>query len=257
MTLNDAKAQISVVIPVWNEKEKNIKSFYSSLTGVLTELAQAYQIVFIDDGSTNGVFDILYGLYQKDKRVTIVKLAKNFGQAPALLAGFEYAKGDVIVTMDVDFQYSPKELPKLIEKIDRNNTLVSGYRMVRRDSFFRRVSSFMMNKIMNVRTGIKMRDWGCSFVAVRRELVGQLKIVGRNARFIKPILAKSAESFAEVEVRHYSRKDSKSKYNFLRLAKMGIDFLLFYSSRPSKGNVPLFIIEKVVGGLQISSCIRH
>ena len=247
MILKNEKIDISVVIPIWNEEKENIREIYCGLSTILKEAGWTYQIIFVDDGSRDNIFQILMNLSQEDKNITVIKFTKNFGQTAAFLAGFEYAKGDIVVTMDADLQYLPDEMPKFMEKINEGADFVSGYRIYRRDPFFRRITSSVINRIIGYRTGVKLRDWGCSFNAVKKELSSQLKMFGINARFIKAILAKRAKVVAEVGVKHYPRRHGKSKYNFFRLSKLGLDYILFYSLKPLKKNKPVFITKEVIG----------
>jgi len=249
MLSNGDNTYVSLIIPVWNEEEEIIRSFNLSLTKALKGVPYPYQIIIVDDGSTNRLYDFLRFFFIKDKRVTIIKLTKNFGQAAAILAGCEYAKGDIIVTLDIDYNLTGEDISKIINMVKAGSAMVSGYRSSRQDSLFlRRIPSRVMNRIMNIRTGVRLRDWGCSFCAIRSGLTKELKLLGRNARFIKPVLAKAAESLTEVKIRHQRRSNSNSKYNLFNLVKIGLDFLLFYSTRPSKSNIPLFVIDKVEVG---------
>jgi len=240
--------KLSIVAPMLNEEEKDIDEFYARLTNTLLKLRYPYEIIFVDDGSKDNVFAILKQLHGKDKRVKIIRFVKNFGQATALLAGFECAKGEIIVAIDSDLQCFPEDIPKLIEKIDQGYDMVSGWRIRRSDPIFtRKTPSFLMNKIMSVRTGVRLRDWGCSFCAMKKGIVSQLKGYGKNARFIKPILAGLSESIVEVEVRHRPRQRGKSSYSIFQLISSAMDFLIHYSfNKPEEKNESLFAIKEVI-----------
>ena len=244
--INLKKPKISVVIPVLNEKE-NIEEFYFRLNNVLANLGSNYEIIFVDDGSRDRSFEILRGLHQKNKGIKIIKLTKNFGQSAALLAGLKYAQGSIIITMDVDLQCNPEDIFKLIEKINQGFDVVCGYRKHRYDAIFtRRIPSFFMNKIMSRKTGIKLKDWGCSFGAARKEITDQILSCGASARFIKPLAAKLANNLIEVKIEHYKRKKGKSKYSPLRLIASALDFLINYSSRLLKSDRALFVVEEII-----------
>ena len=199
MASGDKEIQVSVVIPVWNEEEENIREIYLKLNKVLAVSAVAYEILFVDDGSRDKTFEFLKSLLS-DKHLRIVKLSKNFGQIPAILAGIQYAKGKIIVTMDIDLQYMPEDIPKLLDKINKGHDMVSGRRKNRQGPFFtRKIPSYIINKFIQRKTGIRF-DWGCSFNAVKSDLVAKLKGYGGTDRFPKPLLAHLASFPVEVEV---------------------------------------------------------
>lgn len=240
--------ELSIVIPLLNEEERDIDELYARLTSTSLKSRHSYEIIFVDDGSKDNVFAILKQLHSKDKRVKVIRFTKNFGQAAALLAGFEYAKGEIVVSIDSDLQCFPEDIPKLVEKIDQGYDMVSGWRMRRADPIFtRKAPSFLMNKIMNARTGVRLHDWGCSFCAMKKGIVSQLKGYGKNARFIKPILAGLSKSITEVKVRHRPRQRGKSSYSIFQLISSALDFLTHYSfNKPEEKNEPLFAIKEAI-----------
>ena len=243
--LRDGVVQISIVIPVWNEEKENIRELYLRLTKVLISLERTYEIIFVDDGSKDGTFEVLKSLHRGDKRVKLVRLKKNFGQLAAFLAGLDYAHGKIIVTMDADLQYAPEDIPKLIKKIDEGFDAVSGKRINKCSPLFtRRIPSYFINLFISKKVGLRL-DYGCSFNAARREAIERLKGYDRR-RFVKPLLAKLVNSFAELEVRHYPRKRGGSKYNFFRLVYLGLDTLMNLSLKPSRRDEPLFSIERII-----------
>ncbi|MBU4252103.1 MAG: glycosyltransferase family 2 protein [Candidatus Omnitrophica bacterium] len=240
-------SEISITVPILDEEE-NIKEFYLRLKEVLDKLDKNYEMIFIDDGSKDSSFEILKELSRKDNRVKVVRFEKNFGQSAAFLAGFHYARGNFIVTMDADLQCDPAEVNKLVEKIDFGFDAVGAYRKNRCDSrFIRKIPSFFMNKIMNNRTGIKLKDWGCSFSALSREIAVKISFYGDNARFIKPLAAKLATNSTEIEIKHCERKHGKSRYNLFKLFVNAFDFLINSSAEPSKSNRPLFVVQETLG----------
>lgn len=246
MALENKEIQISVIIPVYDEREENIDELYSRLTAILSSQGWSYELVFIDDGSKDVTFEMLKALHQRDKKVKLVRLKRNFGQAAALLAGFDYARGKIIVTMDSDLQYSPEDIPKLVQKVNEGFDAVSGKRTSRCAPLFtRRIPSYLINIFLSKRAGLKI-DYGCSFNAIRREAKEKLKDYGKGGRFIKPLIAKLTKSLAEVEVRQYPRKKGRSQYNLFRLMAMGFDILLNFSLAPSLKNGPLYSIEQIM-----------
>lgn len=247
MILADGKIEISVVVPVWNEDYENINELYLRLTNVLRGLNKEYEIIFVDDGSVNGILRVLKGLCAKDERARVVVLTKNFGQAIAFLAGFEYAKGDIIITMDDDLQNAPEDIPRFLDKINEGFEMVFGCRKARHDPLItRKIPSYAMNKIISARVGLALHDWGCSFNAAKKEVIEFLKDYGKNSRFIKPIMAKSAKSIAEIKIKHCIRKRGASKYGFFRLTGISLDFLLHYSLKREKADEPLFEIKEII-----------
>lgn len=237
--------RLSVIIPVYNE-EDNIEEFCCRLTKVLEELKRAYEIIFIDDGSSDKSFEILQSAHNKNRDIKIVRLTKNFGQEAAFLAGFNFTQGQIIITIDADLQCLPEDIPKLLVKIDEGFDAVGGFRKLRQDSMFRKLPSYFMNKIMFFKTKVALKDWGCSFAAIKREIVDQIIYYGRNARFIKPIGVRLAKNIIEVEVQHFKRKTGISKYNILRLFSNGLDLLINYSTNLSKNEGEIFKVKEII-----------
>jgi len=228
---------ISVVIPVLNE-EKTLEGLYSSLKGVLDKLGKSYEIIFIDDGSTDSSFKILKNLAEKDRSVVVIRFRANFGQTAALAAGFRYARGNVIMTLDADLQNDPKDIPQLINKIEDGFDVVSGWRAERKDSFLtRRLPSHISNWLTSLFTGVKLHDYGCTLKAYKREIAKNIKLYGEMHRFIPALASWIGASICEIKVRHYPRKYGKSKYNFSRINRGFLDlltvkFLLSFATRP-------------------------
>lgn len=236
---------ISVVVTIWNEEEENINELYLRLTNILLEIKRTYEIIFVDNASNSKVFNILHELYNNDPKVRIVSLTKNFGQAAAFLAGFEYSNGEIIVTLDSDLQNFPEDLPHFIKKIDEGFDVVSGWRIKRLDPFFTRIiPSYLMNKIITLRTGKKLHDWGSSFCAINKRVLVGLNNYGANARFIKPLIS-NITNITEIQIKHNCRKRGRSKYIFFSLALLAFDFLINYSLRPKGRYDSLFTIKKV------------
>lgn len=228
---------ISVVIPVMNE-ESSLKILYSRLKEVLAGLGKSYEIIFVDDGSTDGSFKILESIAKQTEEVRVISFRTNFGQTAALSAGFKYAGGDIIITLDADLQNDPEDIPKLLRKMDEGYDVVSGWRRERHDPLLtRRIPSFFANKIISRITGVRLHDYGCTLKAYRREVVENIDLYGEMHRFI-PALAKwVGASIGEVVVKHAPRKYGKSKYGLSRIIAVILDlvtvrFLMSYSTKP-------------------------
>ena len=228
---------ISVVIPLLNEEE-NIPLLYEELNAVLGSLNDTYEIIFIDDGSSDRSLELLCNLQKKDNHVVVVNFRKNFGQTAAMAAGFDYAQGDVIITMDADLQNDPKDIPRLLEQIKAGNDVVTGWRFDRKDAFInRRLPSIIANKIISKTTGVNLHDYGCTLKAFRKEVIKSVKLYGEMHRFIPAIASGMGIDFTEVKVNHRARRFGSSKYGISRTIRVILDlitvkFLLSYSTRP-------------------------
>jgi glycosyltransferase involved in cell wall biosynthesis len=231
------RIEISIVIPVFNEAE-NLPELYRELRRACSGLKRSCEIIFIDDGSTDGSFEILKEVQAGDPRVKVIRFRKNFGQTAAITAGFDYAKGEVIVTLDADLQNDPNDIGALLEKMDAGFDIVSGWRKNRKDRFLsRRLPSILANGLISRTTGVKIHDFGCTLKAFRKEVVKNISLYGELHRFIPAIASHMGVSIAEIEVHHKPRLRGKSKYNILRTPKVMLDlltvkFLLSYSTRP-------------------------
>jgi glycosyltransferase involved in cell wall biosynthesis len=228
---------ISIVIPVYNE-EDNLKELYEKLSNVLRVITESYEIIFVDDGSTDNSFNILKGINREDKKVKVIKFRRNFGQSAALAAGFDYSKGNVIITIDGDLQNDPEDIPQLLKKISEGYDIVSGWRADRRDPFFsKKLPSKLSNWLASKLTGVKLHDFGCTLKAFRREVVENINLYGEMHRYIPALASWMGVSIAEVKVQHHPRQHGKSKYGITRLIRGMLDlitvkFLLSYSTRP-------------------------
>jgi glycosyltransferase involved in cell wall biosynthesis len=228
---------LSIVVPVFNE-EKNLPELYEEITDACKKLGLSYEIIFIDDGSWDSSFPVLHSIQKEDLKVKVIRLRKNFGQTAAIAAGFDYAKGDVIITLDADLQNDPQDFGLLIEKIREGHDIVSGWRKKRKDRLFsRRIPSAIANWLISRITHIKLHDFGCTLKAFRKEVVKNIKLYGELHRFIPAIASNIGVSIAEVGVNHRRRKHGKSKYSIFRFVKVILDlltvkFLLSYSTRP-------------------------
>jgi glycosyltransferase involved in cell wall biosynthesis len=231
-------------------EEGNIPLLYQELKEVLNHLDQEYEILFIDDGSTDNSLKLLRDLQNQDSRVVVVSFRKNFGQTAAMAAGFDYARGDVIVTMDADLQNDSRDIPRLLEQIEAGNDVVTGWRFDRKDTFInRRLPSIIANKIISKTTGVNLHDYGCTLKAFRKEVIKNVKLYGEMHRFIPAIASGMGIDFTEVKVNHRERRFGKSKYGISRTIRVILDlltvkFLLSYSTRP----IQVFGLMGVVSG---------
>jgi glycosyltransferase involved in cell wall biosynthesis len=244
---------LSIVIPLYNEEE-NIQILYERLKKALDPLEKEYEILFVDDGSNDGTLPILEEIQAKDKGVVVLSLRRNFGQTAAFAAGFDFARGDVIVTMDGDLQNDPADIPKLLELI-KDNDLVSGWRKKRKDLFFRRrLPSMIANWLISNVTGVKLHDYGCSLKAYRRDVIKNLKLYGEMHRFIPAVASWYGVRVAEVEVVHHPRLRGSSKYGISRTIKVVLDlitvkFLQSFSTKPIQFFGPVGIMSGFLGFL--------
>ena len=228
---------LSIVIPLYNEEE-NVEPLYAQLKAALEGVGREYEIIIVDDGSTDGSFDVLKRLHEDDEHLKVIRFRRNFGQTAAFAAGFDRSQGEVVITMDADLQNDPADIPLLLEKIEEGYDVVSGWRLHRQDPFLtRRLPSMIANWLISQVTGVHLHDYGCSLKAYRREVVKNVQLYGELHRFIPAIANWMGVSVAEVPVRHYARRFGKSKYGLSRTARVLLDlltvrFLLSYSTRP-------------------------
>jgi glycosyltransferase involved in cell wall biosynthesis len=230
--------KLSVVIPIYNEEE-NINPLYDELKGVLKTLEHDYEIVFVDDGSKDSSLALLEKIQRQDDNVVVVSFRRNFGQTAAMSAGFAYASGDVIATMDGDMQNDPHDLPKFLAKMEQEGCdLVSGWRHKRQDPFLnRRLPSMIANKIISIVTGVHLHDYGCTLKTFRKEITQGIHLYGEMHRFIPAIASGVGGKIAEIRANHRPRRFGTSKYGISRTLRVVLDlvtvkFLLSYGTRP-------------------------
>jgi glycosyltransferase involved in cell wall biosynthesis len=231
------KEMISVIIPVFNE-EKNILPLYEKITSVLEHINKNYEVIFIDDGSSDDTLSILRPICKKDSHIKFISLSRNYGQTSALSAGIDFSKGKIIIPMDGDLQNDPEDIPSLLQKIEEGYEVVSGWRKDRKDPFLkRRLPSIIANKIISFIGGVHLHDYGCTLKAYRRDILKNFRLYGEMHRFI-PIYAKWVGArLTEIPVHHFPRKLGSSKYGVNRVFKVILDlmvvkFLLSYSQKP-------------------------
>lgn len=229
--------ELSVIIPAYNEEE-SVGPFYEELHEVLSASGRSYEIVFVDDGSTDATFERLRTLHERDPAVRVVKFRSNFGQSAAMKAGFDHAEGEVIVTMDADLQNDPHDIPRLLEKMETEDLdVVCGWRYNRHDPVSKKVFSKFANSLRKTLTHETIHDSGCTLRAYRKESVKDLELYGELHRYIPAMLLWKGYHVGELQTNHRDRSFGKSKYNWARLAKGFLDLLVItfwqrYSVRP-------------------------
>jgi len=244
---------ISIVVPLYNEEE-NVRELHARLKPVLDSIGDEYEIIFVDDGSTDTTLSLLQKIQAEDDTVTVLSLRRNFGQTAAFAAGFDYSRGDVIVTMDGDLQNDPKDIPKLLELM-KDHDLVSGWRKRRKDPFLsRRLPSIIANSLISKVTGVNLHDYGCSLKAYRRDVIKNLKLYGEMHRFIPAVASWYGVRIAEVETTHHPRLRGTSKYGISRTMKVVLDlitvkFLQSFSTKPLQFFGPIGLLSGLLGFL--------
>ncbi len=225
------KPYLSVVIPVHNEEE-NLPPLLEGLSKTLNALGKPFEVIIVDDGSTDGTLARLKELKPTYPWLKIVVLRRNFGQSAAFTAGIDHASGEIIVTMDGDLQNDPADIPLLLEKIEEGFDAVSGWRKDRKDPFWsRRLPSLLANALISRITKVKLHDYGCSLKAYRAEVIKGLIIYGELHRFIPALVNLSGARVTEVEVRHHPRRFGRSKYGLSRTYRVLLDLLLMFFFR--------------------------
>jgi glycosyltransferase involved in cell wall biosynthesis len=228
---------LSVVIPVYNEEE-SLEALHQRLTEALADLDRGYELIFVDDGSRDSSFSVLKQLLAGDDHVRIVRLRRNYGQTAGFSAGFDRARGDVIVTIDADLQNDPVDIPRLLAEFEEGYDVVSGWRKDRQDRFLdRRLPSIMANRLISWGTGVHLHDYGCSLKAYGREVLSDVRLYGEMHRFLPALAYGQGARVTEIEVAHYPRQFGQSKYGISRTFRVLLDllvvkFLLSYSTRP-------------------------
>jgi glycosyltransferase involved in cell wall biosynthesis len=229
--------EISVVVPMRNESP-NVRDLYHELTHALGAFGRPYEILTIDDGSTDETFAMLAALQATDPRLRVIRFRRNFGQTAAFAAGFAHARGRYIVTMDGDLQNNPADIPAMVKRIDEGADIVAGWRKDRKDAFInRRLPSMIANAIISSTTGVKLHDYGCSLKVFRAEIVKGMRLYGEMHRFLPAIASEQGVQIVEQIVDHRARKHGASKYGLSRTIRVVLDlmtvkFLSSYSTRP-------------------------
>jgi len=234
---NGRRVEVSVVVPAYNEAD-NVEPLCREIVSVMEGSGHSYEIIFVDDGSSDGTFARLETLAGTYEQVRVVKLRRNFGQTAAMSAGFDHARGDVVVSMDGDMQNDPAEIPRLLEKMAEGYDVVSGWRVRRQDRFLtRRVPSIAANWLIGKLTGVRLHDYGCSLKAYRREILQDVHLYGEMHRFIPALCRWTGAKVAEVPVNHRPRTRGRSKYGLSRVVRVLLDmltvkFLMSFLTKP-------------------------
>lgn len=229
--------RLSITIPIYNEKE-NIPILYDKLTKALDKNGYDWEVLLVNDGSKDGSKEILDEISLKDNRFKIIHFKKNFGQTAAMMAGIDYAKGDIIIPMDGDLQNDPDDIPKLLEKLEEGYDVVSGWRKDRKDNAIKRnLPSHIANWLISKMSGVHLHDYGCSLKAYKKDVIKGVKLYGEMHRFIPIYASWQGGTVTEVPVRHYARQFGKSKYGINRVFKVILDlivvkFLQKYQQKP-------------------------
>jgi glycosyltransferase involved in cell wall biosynthesis len=251
---------LSIVIPVHNE-EPSLLPLYDRLTAVLESLQKPYEILFVDDASTDRSFELLANLVETDERLKVIRLRRNFGQTAALSAGFHEAEGEVIIAMDGDLQHAPEDIPALLRKIDEGYDIASGWRKERVDNpITRKIPSRVANWLMSKASGIDLRDFGTTFKAYRAEVLKDVHLYGELHRFIPALASFYGARVAEVPIQNTPRLSGASHYGLSRTFRVLFDiltirFLLKYFTRPMHFFGTIGLIGTVSGTAILGYCL--
>ena len=221
----EAMVKYSIVVPLYNEVD-NVPPLYSKITEVMRRMGESYEIIFVDDGSTDETFKVLTEIYEKDGHVITLRLRRNFGQTAALKAGFDYASGEVILSLDGDLQHDPEEIPLFIDKIEEGYDIVSGWRQERTDAWLtRRLPSRIANWMMSKLSRIELHDFGTTFKAYRRETIQDIQLYGELHRFIPALASWSGATVAEIPIKNVPRQQGESNYGLSRTIRVLLDLI--------------------------------
>lgn len=249
------KRSTSVVIPIFNEAE-NIIPLHQRLTNVLSKTPLTYEIIYVDDGSMDQTPSVLRKLYDENSHVKVVRFRRSFGQSAALYAGFDHARGDIVITLDADLQNDPNDIPDLLKKLDEGYDLVCGWRYQRKDPITKKIPSKISNWLSHRILGINVHDMGCTLRAYKKEVTRELDLYGEMHRYIPALIEWKGFKVTEVKVQHHPRKYGKTKYGFSRLVNGFIDLLTvkFFSSyltRPAHifglSGIIFFMLGSIIG----------
>ena len=264
----DSGMDLSIVIPIYNEEEC-VSALYASLRIVCDRLSLNCELIFVDDGSTDATYGLICKLRDNDPIVRVIKFRKNYGQTAAMAAGFDFAKGRIIVSMDGDLQNDPSDISRLIDKIEEGYDVVCGWRKNRKDKFLsRRVPSIAANWIIGKVTGVKIHDNGCSLKAFRSSIIKNVPLYGEMHRFIPAMSILTGARIAEIVVNHHPRRFGKSKYGIGRVWRVILDIITVkmltgFASRPSLWfgllSLPIMILALlaffIAGGLYLAEFV--
>jgi glycosyltransferase involved in cell wall biosynthesis len=217
--------QVSIVIPFFNE-EGNVEEMHHRVKAVMEQTGRTYELIYVDDGSRDRTYELLKEIYDQDPLVRVIKLRRNFGQTAGLQAGFDHARGDVIVSMDGDLQHAPEEIPQFLTKIDEGFDIVSGWRVDRKDNaLMRKFPSRVANRLMGKLVNVKIHDFGTTFKAYRREVVQSIRLFGELHRFIPALISREGFKITEIPISNINRLKGKSNYGLSRVKRVFFDLL--------------------------------
>ena len=220
-----AKPYLSVVVPVYNEEE-NVELLHQKIEDSLRELALPAEILYVDDGSRDRSFELLDKIARTDPRVKVIRFRRNFGQTAAMTAGMDAAQGEIFIPMDADLQNDPKDIRRLLDKMDEGYDVVSGWRRKRQDHIWRKIPSRLANGLISRVTGVQLHDYGCSLKAYRADVIKDVSLYGEMHRFIPAYAAMAGARVTEIPVDHHPRLHGQSKYGFGRIQKVALDLLV-------------------------------
>jgi len=252
---------LSIVVPIFNEVE-SVEELYFRIETEMRNLSLTYEIIFVDDGSTDGTWNVIEKLKDVSQHFKGIKLKRNYGQTNAMVAGFQSASGEIIITMDGDLQNDPSDIPSLLVKINQGYDIVSGWRKDRKDDYSRVFPSKVANTIISIMTGIKLHDYGCTLKAYRSECIKNINAYAEMHRFFPALASMTGARVAEIPVRHYPRKSGYSKYGYNRIFKVFSDILsmsliIRFFATPLKGfvfcSVPFIAFSIFFGVLGLAS----
>ncbi|KEJ91641.1 glycosyltransferase [Synergistes jonesii] len=227
----EKKVEVSIVIPAYNEEE-SLHKLFDELWPVVENLGRSFEVIFINDGSRDATLSILRGFCEKRRGVRVIDLGANFGQHMAIMAGFDYARGEKIVTLDADLQNPPEEIPKLLKEMDEGHDVVGTYRVGRRDPIFRRAASKCVNKITNRIAKLHIQDYGCMLRGYDRRIIDIINESRETTTFIPALAQKFAVNPIEIPVAHRERELGESKYGLFQLIRLNFDLMTSFSLVP-------------------------
>ncbi|HBA52955.1 glycosyltransferase [Syntrophorhabdus aromaticivorans] len=227
----DNRPYLSVLIPLLNEQE-SLAELQERLHTTLEQIGKPYEIIYINDGSTDGTQQILEGFHARFPTVKVIEFNRNYGQHMALFAGFQNCRGEIIITIDGDLQNPPEEIPKLVRRMEEGYEVVGTYRRNRQDSLFRKLASAIVNKITSKLVGVKLRDYGCMLRAYGRPIIDNINMCTESSSFIPALANTFARKIVEIEVAHEERKRGTSKYSLFRLLRLNFDLMTSFSLLP-------------------------
>jgi len=256
---------VSIVVPLFNEEE-SVEKLLDAILAVMRNMSQSFEILFVDDGSSDDTWSIVRVLKQRTPELRGIQLRRNFGQTAAMVAGFDHARGEVIITMDGDLQNDPADIPLLLTQIEAGYDIVSGWRKDRKDHFVRVLPSQIANRIISITTGVKLHDYGCSLKAYRAECIKTIQAYGEMHRFFPALASMTGASILELPVNHRPREYGASKYGLNRIFKVfsdifAMNLIVRFSSMPLKGfavtSIPFLLLTLLFGILAVMAHQYH